>query len=134
MKDSIKNLLTNRVTRYVTLGFCFRYMSYATNNYFLPAFMLRTYPQYAAQYAVFMATIFMFTGLFSCIFGGILSDRLGQKSNANFGKICYISSMLAGPIIMTATLVSGSFKLSLLCILLKELVGECFSSSGMTMI
>ena len=130
----MKNLFTNPVTRWLCSGWCLRYMTYATNNYFLPYFMLKTYPQFASQYGLFMASAFTMAGITASLFGGILNSRFGPRNNANYGRICYLSAMIAGPLITSVTLIGGNFKLALLCIMLKELIGESFSSSGMTMI
>ncbi len=40
--------MKNPVTRYATLGSCFRYMSVFAQDYYLPAFFLMNYPQFRA--------------------------------------------------------------------------------------
>jgi hypothetical protein len=46
LKNSVKDLWNNKVTRYATMGASFRFVAMFAFDYFAPAFFLMNYPNH----------------------------------------------------------------------------------------
>lgn len=72
-------------------------------------------------------------GFISALFGGLISDRFGQRSPKTYSRVCIVGSLLAAPFAILAYTVTGNFWLSISCLALKYLFGEAWASPAMTM-
>ena len=134
LKDGIKDLLKNPVTRYSTIGASFRHVSMFSCDYFLPLFFLMMYPNNKAQFGVLYCLCVAIGGLISSISGGLLADKFGPKNPKAYSRICIIGSLLATPCFAASVLLTNNFHLAMFLTFLKYLFGECFWSPNITMI
>ena len=110
------------------------YVYASATDYFLPTFMMAMYPQHKEAFALAQATSIACTGVISTISGGILTDRLGQRSPKNYARICFFGYLIAAPFMIASTLVTGNFQVVLGCIMARVLFGELFWAPSMVMI
>lgn len=87
-KDALVDCYKNKVIRLATIGGMFRFFGIFACDYYLPAFYLKMYPAFNAQYSALIAIIVVLGGMFSAISGGVLADKFSKKDPKAYAKIC----------------------------------------------
>ena len=134
LKNAIRDLLQNKVTRYSTLAASFRFVAMFAFDYFGPAFFLMNYPNHRKQFSILYCCMVASGGLISSISGGVLADKFGPKYPKAYSRICIVGSILAAPTVIAAVLIQNNFYLAMGLLYLDFLIGECFWSPNITMI
>jgi nitrate/nitrite transporter NarK len=66
------------VSKWATLGACFRYIGIFACDYYVPMFFLRNYVSHRAEFASLYALIVVFCGFTSSVAGGLICDKFGK--------------------------------------------------------
>ena len=101
--------------------------------YFGPAYFQKVFPTFKSEFSMINAISLSVLGFISTLFGGAISDKYGPKNPKTYANICIGSSLLAAPLAILAYNLSGNFWLSISCLALKYLFGECWGSPALTM-
>ena len=115
------------------MGSMSKYIEHYALVYFLPPFLLETFPNHAKQIASTFSTTAVIAGITSCFAGGFIADKYGQKNPLNLSRILYLGSLLAWPAFLGGVLLTHNIWLTLLCVNLVFLFGECCWASNMTL-
>lgn len=78
-KNSLIDCMKHPVARWVSIG---QMLRYSVPYYFLPAYFLGQFPQYASQFGYYNGVINIVGGMTSSLLGGILSDFLTRKGRS----------------------------------------------------
>lgn len=132
-KSPFKYVFKNPVNRYVLLGSFVRNVGGSVSTYFLPVFFLRNFPAFKAQYSLVNSINMAVGGMLSGIIAGLIADKYEKKTSMIKAYICMFGCTLALPLLGTATLQTGNFWLSMLCVFLYTLTSGAFSGSAITM-
>jgi nitrate/nitrite transporter NarK len=73
--DALGQVVKNPVTRWVTIGGCFRFWETFSIVYYLPAFFQKCFPAFKVEYGLYNAAIVSIMGFISTLAGGLISDR-----------------------------------------------------------
>lgn len=69
-KNAIFLIMQNPVSRYTTLGGCFRFIEVFATQYYMPSFIMMSFPQFTSEFGLIMALISGLCGTMSTIMGG----------------------------------------------------------------
>ena len=72
-------------------------------------------------------------GIASCIFGGLLADRFGQKDPLNLARIAMAGSALAWPAFVGSVMFTENLWLTMFFVNFRYLFGECSWPANITM-
>ena len=131
--DSLGDLISNPVAKWVTIAGSFRFFETFSIVYYLPSFFLKNYPGFKAEYGLYSAALVASMGALSTILGGLMSDKFEKKTRMTKAYICSIGSALAIPAIGLCVLNTSNFYLSLVAMAFKYLISECWMSPAITM-
>ena len=134
LTKGIKLIWKNPTARWVTIGQIGRFWEFYTAMFFMPAFIMASYPAMVSQFAVINALVYTGCGM-SCNFAlAILSDRLEKRSRMAKAMICVTGTLLAAPLMAGACLFPQmGFYFSMICLALKFCVAEGYVAPSIAM-
>ena len=130
---SLQDNLAHPVSRWATLGACFRYFGITACDYYVPMFFLRNYVAHRAEFASFYALIVVFCGFTSSVAGGLICDKFGKGRPMLKSWVCIIGNLIAMPMFAAGILCTDNFYFSIGMMTFKYLFGEPWKSPAVTM-
>lgn len=91
----------------------FRYFTMYSFDYYLPSFILGSYPEYATEFSESFAIITVGMGITVSLASGVIADKYSQDSPRTFANMCIASSLLAMPFYSIGVLTHDNFWLSM---------------------
>lgn len=72
-------------------------------------------------------------GITSCILGGLMADKFGQKNPLNLSRIAIAGSVLAWPTFLGSVLFTNNLWITIACQNLRYIFGECAWPANISM-
>ena len=134
MKESFLFIYSNPITRLITAAGMFRHFSDAIISSFAPAFFMKTYPLFKAEFAFTQVISLTFLGLASNLIAGIIGDKLERKYPMTKGYLTTLSTLISIPLIFLCCLGHGNFWISSIALSMHILFSGGYHSTAITMV
>jgi MFS family permease len=131
--SSIVDIMKHPVARWNCAAAMFRFFGIYACDFYYPFFFLRTYPEYAEEFALTFGLIVLICGFSSSVAGGLMADNLFKENKMTKAWICFIGNIIAMPLFLVSVLTTTNFHLSLTMAALKYITGEVWKSPNLTM-
>lgn len=130
-RSSLRGVLKNPVSKWITFGQCLRF---SVPYYFLPAYFLGIYPHFSNQFGLVYGAITLIGGVLSSLLGGLLGDKLSQKTPMGNAWVLLGGAALGLPFFIGSVMLTNSFWPCLVLLGLKTFLGENWFAPSMTMV